>query len=297
MVLSATTIQKIKNIIENHYASLTIGILGKKALTASQRRKLKDADIEIPEKDEGSILEQIYYHNYLNKVGDAVVPTSHLEMRVQQKESDLPKTPVHEASREHLNETVSQLIEKHKTDIMTRVEGIIRERNSQFKFDAQQGLADLSKDESVSQIKTRLRDLSRDANRNWERVVNTEVSNSISLGSVDRIVDDNKERDLGEVYVYRIVVNDGALCRWCRRFYLDGDGTPKVYRLSTLLANGSNYGKKTSEWKAVALAVHPNDRCSATIELRPGWKVRRGGTVTFIGLDKWRDYISTKVTS
>lgn len=85
-------------------------------------------------------------------------------------------------------------------------------------------------------------------------------------------------------------------CKYCRNFYIDSDDSPKVYRMSRILNNGSNYGKKADEWKPTALATHPNCRDSQLIELRPGWKVLPGGKQTFIGLDAWQDYIRNKVT-
>ncbi len=122
------------------------------------------------------------------------------------------------------------------------------------------------------------------------------MSNAIGIGSVDRIAEQNEGKDFGDVFVYRIVVNDAALCKWCRRFYQDSDGSPRVYKLSTLLSNGSNYGKKTADWLPVVGATHPNERCSQVIELKRGWKVLPGGRQTYIGNEKWAEYIVNKVS-
>jgi hypothetical protein len=153
----------------------------------------------------------------------------------------------------------------------------------------------LVKESTLSKLKQKLRDTTQDVNRDWLRVATTVMSETIGNGSVDRIVTDNRDKDAGEVYVYRIVVNDAALCKYCRRFYMDEDGSPKVYKLSTLLGNGSNFGKKKDSWLPVVGATHPNERCSQVIELKPGWKVLPGGKQTYIGLEKWNDYIVNKV--
>jgi len=209
MVLNAEKIKRIKEIVEKHHASLLMGTLGKMHLTNSQKRKLREEGVELENED--SALEALYHHNYLNRHGDPQAPKDEPEMRAQQRNRDLPGKTTHLASMEHLNSNMTHLIEKQKAEVLSRVEGIIREANNQFKFDKMR-IEDLSKEKSISKLKTELRDYSRDANRNWDRITNTEVSNSISLGSVDRLVDENKNKDLGEVYVYRIVVNDAALC-------------------------------------------------------------------------------------
>ncbi len=294
MVLDEKTIAKIKAVIEKHHAGLLVGTLGKKGMTGYQRRKLLEAGISL--KDEESVLEAIYHHNYLNEHGKIAAPTNVQEMKAQQSKAKvLPVAATHEASKDYLHSNMKHLIEKQKTNVLSQIEGMIRDTNNQFKFDKLQKLDDLSKDKSIRGLKTQLRDYSRDANRNWDRIVNTEMSNAISLGSVDRIADDNPTKDMDEVYVYRIVKNDAALCKYCRRFYLDSDGSPKLYRMSTLLSNGSNYGQKAADWQPTAMATHPNERCSQVIELKPGFRLLSGGSVTFIGKEAWAEYIQEKV--
>jgi len=296
MVIKPSTIEKIRKIIEKHHNRLLVGILGPEVLTQAQREELKRQGVQIS--DTPSYLETLYYHNYLNRQDSTMSPTTEQAMQEQQAKVTLPKKDVHEASKDYLNSNLKNLIEKQKSDTLAKMESMIRETNNDFKFNMQQGLDDVvNRDESIGQLKIRLRDASGDGNRNWDRIVNTEVSNAISLGSLDRIVDENADKDTDEVYVYRIVVQDAALCKYCRRFYLDSDGTPKLYRLSTLLANGSNVGRKKDQWLPVATATHPNERCSQVIELKPGWKLLPGGSVTFIGLEAWASYITKKVVA
>lgn len=64
-----------------------------------------------------------------------------------------------------------------------------------------------------------------------------------------------------DVVVYKKVINDDRLCRWCNKFYQHADGTPIMYTLAELQANGSNYGKAKSEWKPTLGKTHPFCRC------------------------------------
>lgn len=61
--------------------------------------------------------------------------------------------------------------------------------------------------------------------------------------------------------VYKVVKNDGHLCQWCEKFYVEASGEPKLYTLAELQANGSNYGKLKSEWLPVLGKTHPRCRC------------------------------------
>jgi len=301
MVITKETIQRIRDIINKHHNHVLIAMLGRSALSPSQLKELRDEGINVD--NESSILAETYYHNWLNEHGSKTAPTSQPDMKAQQRPSILPSGEAHEASIEHANASLLHVIEKQKGDVMSRIEGFIRDNNAAYKnnalqnLDRSEGLDKLIKENSIPQLKRKLRDYSQDASRNWDRIVHTEVSNAIGLGSTDRIVSDNRKKDLDGVYVYRIVKNDGALCKYCRRFYLDSDGSPKVYKLSTLLNNGSNYGLKADQWKPVTTATHPNERCSQILELKPGWAVRSGGAQSYIGQDEWREYIHEKVIS
>lgn len=50
-------------------------------------------------------------------------------------------------------------------------------------------------------------------------------------------------------------------CEWCHHFYLNNDGTPKVYKLAELQNNGTNIGKPKQAWKPVLGPTHIRCRC------------------------------------
>jgi hypothetical protein len=187
--------------------------------------------------------------------------------------------------------------------MVTRIQGIVRNNNDEYKMDALKNLErdtlidEMVKESTIGKVKQQLRDTTQEAARDWQRVVLTEMSNAIGIASVDRIVSDNLNTNLDDIYVFRITVKDAKTCKYCKRFYNDTDGSPRLYKLSSLLSNGSNYGKKPDAWQAVAGATHPNERCSQTIELKPGYKLNPNGTVTYMGLSGWRDYVQEKLSS
>ncbi len=302
MVIKKETIQRIKDIIERRYRHLTLSLLGSGVLSAEDLAALKARGVDTSSK--GSFLELVYNHSFMNPPGNPAAPTSAKDAEAQQRPSGAkPAGEAHDYAVEHANENAAQLLDRMRVDVATRVESIIRETNNKYKSNALQNLVrpeeadELVKESMVGEIKQRLRDTAGDANRDWTRIAVTEVSNVIGIGSTDRIVAQNKDKNLQEVYVFRVTVSDATTCKWCRNFYLDADGSPKVYRLSTLLANGSNYGKRTSDWRPVIQATHPNERCSQVVELPPGYKVLPGGKLTYIGVDAFGEYISNKLTA
>jgi len=302
VITSFDTLRKIREVIDKHYKKLTLSVLGSSVFTPKELKDLKDSGVDTSNTE--SLLELIYNHNYLNPPTDPQNPGSLEDMRNQQSVAGVvPRGDAHAYSIQSINENTRQHIEKLKMDVASRIEGIVRQNNDSYKNNALQNLdrsdfADkLVKESTLGRVKQQLRDTSKDANRDWQRVALTEMGNAIGAGSVDKLVVKNRDKDLNEVYTFRIIVGDSKTCKMCRRFYQDSDNAPKVYRLSTLLANGSNYGKKQDQWLPVTGSTHPNSRTSQVIELPPGWKVLPGGSLTYIGMEKWRKYILEKLDS
>lgn len=300
MVTSKKTLEKIREIIEKHYNKLTISILGNSAFTEKELQQMKAEGIDTSK--DNSFLELVYHHNFINMPTDKDAPTSVPEMQAQQSVQGLtPQGEAHDYTIQSQTDKTKQLLDKLKQDVTTRVQGVIRDNNDNYKFNALSNLDredlvdDLIKESSIGKVKQQLKDLSGVANRDFTRIATTEMSNVIGISSVDRVVSQNTDKELDDVYVYRIPVVDAKLCKYCRRFYLDTDESPKVYKLSTLLGNGSNYGRKASEYMPVIGATHPNERCSQILELKPGFTVLPGGNVTYTTLATWKDYIFEKV--
>jgi len=63
-----------------------------------------------------------------------------------------------------------------------------------------------------------------------------------------------------DVKVYFIVHPDA--CVNCKNIFLEKGGKPRIFKLSTILANGSNIGRKVKEWLATIDPIHPHCRCT-----------------------------------
>ena len=113
-----------------------------------------------------------------------------------------------------------------------------------------------------------LRNITKDTERDWHRVVQTESWNAKLYGESHAIMSGESpfSSDKGETLVYKRPAPD--CCPLCRKLYLERDGiTPKVFKLSDLMANGDNFGKKVDEYLPTLGTVHPN--CQCTLGIKP----------------------------
>lgn len=294
-MISEAKLKKIKDLIDRKYRVIAVTLFGERDLPPGLLRDLKAKGLKF--KDISSLITQAYRHNLQRHPTFSPSP-------MQPLKADAPPSPQRDRmakfSIQQLNGAIAQLLAKQKDDLESKLEGLIRQTNQNFKFEA---LAEPDRPMSAlraktnSQLKSTLAGYAQDANRNWDRVVHTEVSNAIGLGSAERLLADGEDEGTSstQIICYRIVILDGHTCKHCRSFYLDSDGTPALYRLSDLIANGSNYGKRTAEWRPCLTATHPNERCSPILRLRPGWKVLPGGNQTFVGKESWESYIRAKI--
>jgi hypothetical protein len=110
---------------------------------------------------------------------------------------------------------------------------------------------------SIAQIVSNLGHKTGDWQRNFGRIVETEMHTIFEEGRAAEI-----EREKGkDALVYKDVFL-GA-CKYCIKHYLtNGTNSPaKIFKLSQLLVNGTNIGKKADKWLPVVGAMHPFCRC------------------------------------
>lgn len=96
-----------------------------------------------------------------------------------------------------------------------------------------------------------------DWNRDWGRIVETEMHNIYSIGQAQVIMADHGL----DARVYKEVYS-GA-CTNCRRLFTTGGSgsKPRIFKLRELINNGDNIGKKAKDWLPVIGSVHPWCRC------------------------------------
>jgi len=110
-----------------------------------------------------------------------------------------------------------------------------------------------TKKQLISRIGTKTQDWARDFGRIADYVMHDAYDSGRAMAL---------KRKYGEdVEVWKSVY--AGACRHCIRLYLtNGIGSkPIVFKLDDLIANGSNIGRKSDQWKAVVGPTHPWCRC------------------------------------
>ncbi len=295
MLLSKEKIEKIRQIIERGYARLILEVVGENALTSEQKKYLVESGININQPD--SLLKLLYFNHLFNTVdGKNHTPKSAYELKSQVHQM-IPDSNRQKFVLEHLNDNFANQINKLKNNLTSKVENVILNSNLEYsnKVVSDDDSDSFVKENDISDLKAKLADISQETSRDWKRISTTELSNSISLGGVDRVLSSNEGKDSNDIYVYKLIVEDNKTCAYCRKFFQDSDGTPALYSLSALMANGTNVGRKQAEWLPTCTPIHPNCRETSIIELPKGFKVDLGGNMVYVGKAEWESYLQRKV--
>jgi hypothetical protein len=177
-----------------------------------------------------------------------------------------------------------KVAEQFTTDILNQLEAQLMPFADRTEGQAVYGLL-RDKDQHHKYLGNALKESVDQWSNRWKLIVNTELARASNYGALDAILHNNQGKEPGEIVVYKIGPRDGAVCDECRRFwYLEDFQTPRVYRLSELLANGTNIGRKRRDWKPTIDNTHPNERHLVLQELTSGWGFR-GGMVSFVSKD------------
>ena len=148
--------------------------------------------------------------------------------------------------------------------------------NSVLRNNQQQALVvqQIIKKKTIDAIKMRkgarglaadLAETSKDWEVDWLRIAYFLTTEAYNQGRVQSIL-----REYGQDAEVWFDVFDEA-CKHCRKLYLknpdDENSEPIVFKLSDIINNGNNIGRKVQEWKPVVPPAHPYCRCQ--INWRP----------------------------
>jgi hypothetical protein len=95
--------------------------------------------------------------------------------------------------------------------------------------------------------------------RDWDRIARTEIQDAVNDAAATKIAMDNKGED---PLVFKRP--RASACKYCLALYTHGNdiSRPKIFHLSTLVANGTNKGRKVGDWMAVKDTLHAQCQCT-----------------------------------
>jgi hypothetical protein len=267
MLLTPAQLQEISQIIEDRHAAFIVNTMGVDAVPPETLNRLKQLgiiDVKVDSVKDAYLYGQV--------VGAAEVPGVD-RMTYDQFKEHVRKHPVHLTPVE--NEAIDFARQRsgqyarglgNKVDLQTgqviiEADAALRQQmRDEIRTATEESIA---KRNSLKSLKSDLGWATKDWTRDWERIANTEKHFAMQSGVKDYIV----KRHGPEAFVAVKVMPDA--CPQCERLYERG-GTPILFRLSDLEANGTNVGLKQSEWQPVVPPAHPYCVCQL-IHVPPGY--------------------------
>lgn len=110
--------------------------------------------------------------------------------------------------------------------------------------------------------------------RDFDRMSDFLMHTAFDQGKAQQILAEKGE----DAEVYKQVYPNA--CNHCQRLYLtNGEGSkPIIFKLKTLMENGTNIGKKVADWKPVLGSTHPWCRCELyDVPAKLKWDEKDGG--------------------
>lgn len=260
MIFSPEEVQSFLNIIDRDNAILIARILGKEALNDEDLSILKKFNIS-PQ----SISKEIpsYWQSYLfgrliPRLSDKQIKSlGWKDFSKYIREGQAPKPTVREiaqyvAAQNRTYNYIKGMATRQKEFLSVEISQaeLLDTIHSKMK----EGVV---KRQSVNQIASNIGRQLKRWNQDWGRIVETELQFINTLGTAQVIGEEYGQ----DARVY-FDVYPGA-CAHCIRLYLtSGVGSqPKLFRLKDLIENGTNIGRKATDWKAVLAPIHPYCRC------------------------------------
>lgn len=252
MALTKKQLETIIDIIDRHMLTFMSDTLGPKVLTEAELRKLKDAGL-LRETVKNMAVDPVQYGRVV-----ALLPE---EIR-----SKLTKDDIDEMVRKlkPLTTTERRAIEYAANNAGTHIRGLrdamVKDVTTTVSGQALQAVRQsvvhaIEKRKTPSELKTMLFDKFDDRYRDWRRVASTELNDAIQFGIASEI---KSASDEGENQLVFKRPNPDA-CPRCKALYLDGDGNPKIFKISELAI--SNVGRKSADWLPTIGSVHPWCAC------------------------------------
>lgn len=134
--------------------------------------------------------------------------------------------------------------------------------------------ASIARQESWRKAASEMGHKTGDWSRDFDRIAATEKQKAMQHGMVAGLID--REGDPKNIYVAKQPAPDA--CPDCMRLHTEGGGKLRIFKLSTLMNNGSNRGRKRIEWKAVVGVMHPWCGCEL-IHVPAGWGFDEDGNL------------------
>lgn len=253
-------ITRISEIINTHYSMIAMSVVGEEVLTKEEKLTLLKHGIDI---DEVADKFPPYFRSYYMGRLTAMLEDKYMReitnedfIKYLEKGQFVPMSAFERAEYEISRSMTYNTIKGLANKITDNTRDMMLEQNRRNLI--RETVSEAVKNrETVQEIVSRLGHKTGEWDRDWKRIAVTEMQNVYNLGKAAEI-----RRKYGVDSLVFKDVFPGA-CRHCISLYLtNGIGSkPIIFKLSDLIANGTNVGRKVADWKPVVESTHPHCRC------------------------------------
>lgn len=274
MLLTETQLHEIREIIRTHHEAFVVNTLGPDAVAKDVLEKLKAKGLV--RTTVNSAEEAYLYGQVLAATEDpATAHMSYEAFKEHVKRNPIPLTPVEKQAVQMVKMKAAQFAVGLGNSIDTATGAILIEADAKLRHEMKTVIKtkvaeNIAKRETVKKLKSDLGHATKDWARDWDRIAVTEKQEAMQRGLADKYTD----KFGPNVLVAKRPMPDA--CVHCRRLHLGPDGLPKIFPLAQLEKNGSNYKKKTADWKATVGVVHPHCQCQL-VRVPTGWGFNEDG--------------------
>ncbi len=274
-MLTTPQIIELLRIIEQHADQFLISVFGTEAVSESSLKELIAAGLIPP-----SIDPEIFKHAYaLGKLKAILTASQYKSLKFSELKKLMklkwsvvaPLTSVEKLRIRSAEQHSVRGIRNIAKDIQDGIFAKLQEEQEEVLTEAT--IEQYIKDEVITAIKFRdtvsslasaLPRKLKTHSRDWLRVASTELHKVRQWGTADAIMRgvgaySGFDEDPEDSRVF-VQPTKGA-CEECKEAYLDKNGIPKIFKLSDLIANGTNIGVPKKQRKPVVPPHHPLGLC------------------------------------
>lgn len=269
MILNNNQISKLLQLINNQHISFIGKNIGIDYLSIQELDILRRSGIDITQWNNGKTLTTSSYQWGMLSIAIGHERASKMNYNQFEKfvasSNFLPLTKQQIYAKQLFERQLSLDVRNQSHKIQSQVNEIITQSaksnlNNSLKFE--QDLRELTSHaiidkQSIIQLSSALKEKTKDWNRDMDRIADYAAHTAYDYGRATQLIEQYGQ----DVEVYKQVY-EGA-CKHCIKLYTtSGIGSePIVFKLTQLIDNGTNIGKKVIDWSPVVGATHPFCRC------------------------------------
>lgn len=266
MILSSEQINELLGIVNTNQSILIGKQLGLDFLSEYDKSLLLNAGIDLDNLYDES-LDSIYQSFHLGMLAEALNNAKSLNKlnynQVREYIKDgryIPLTLTERSAIQHIKNQTFSDIKSLNGRIFQDVNGILsnQSKKAQVNFIKEELESGIKDQKSLREIANTMHRKSGDWGRDFDRIVEYQMNSAYQQGRAAMIQKNNEGED---PEVYKKVF--ASACKHCVNLYLTAGplSHPILFKLSEIVANGSNIGRKVPEWKATIDSTHPFCRC------------------------------------